>query len=53
MKDLREINSNLNNNYPKLLEAVSSNIPEKKKIAIVYKFIESLEDLVEALDNDK
>jgi hypothetical protein len=53
MKDLREINSNLNNNYPKFSGILEPNIPEKKKIAIVYKFIESLEDLAEALDNDK
>tara|TARA_B100000676_G_scaffold281400_1_gene306421 strand:+ start:597 stop:758 length:162 start_codon:yes stop_codon:yes gene_type:complete len=53
MKNLDQINSNLNNNYPKLLQAVSSKMPEKKKLAIVHRFIEDLNDLKEALENDK
>ena len=45
----------LNKEYPKLLHAVrfGSDLPEETKKAVVYKFIETLEELVKALDETK
>jgi len=50
-----EVNKRLNVEYPKLLHAVrfGSDLPEATKKAAVYKFIETLEDLVKALDETK
>ena len=50
-----EVNKRLNREYPKLLHAVrfGSDLPEAKKKAVVYKFIETLEELVKALDEAK
>ena len=50
---ITEVNSKLNNQYPKLLQAVSSDLPDETKKAVVYKFVETLEDLVKALDETK
>ena len=51
---LDKVNKKLNSEYPKLLHAVSgSDLPEAKKKAVVYKFIETLEELVKALDETK
>ena len=49
-----EVNKRLNREYPKLLHAVrlGSELSQETKKAIVYKFIETLEDLQKAL-NDK
>jgi len=49
-----EVNKRLNREYPKLLHAVriGSEVSEPLQKAIVYKFIETLEDLQKAL-NDK
>ena len=50
-----EVNKRLNIEYPKLLHAVrfDSELPEATKKAVVYKFVETLEDLVKALDETK
>ncbi len=50
-----EVNKKLNNEYPKLLHAVrfGSDLPEETKKAVVYKFVETLEELVKALDEAK
>ena len=50
-----EVNKKLNKEYPKLLHAVrfGSDLPEETKKAVVYKFIETLEELVKALDEAK
>ena len=48
-----EVNKRLNIEYPKLLQAVHSRIPEQRKKAVVYKFIETLEDLSKAVDSGK
>ena len=50
-----EVNKRLNSEYPKLLHAtrVGSDLPEATKKAVVYKFIETLEDLVKALNETK
>ena len=49
-----EVNKRLNREYPKLLHAVrlGSELSQETKKEIVYKFIETLEDLQKAL-NDK
>ena len=49
-----DVNKKLNREYPKLLHAVrlGSELSQENKKAIVYKFIETLEDLQKAL-NDK
>ena len=44
-----KVNEKLNTQYPKLLQAVSSEMNEKNKKAVVYKFIETLQELVEEL----
>ena len=44
-----KVNEKLNTQYPKLLQAVSSDMNEKNKKAVVYKFIETLQELVEEL----
>tara|TARA_B100001287_G_scaffold66251_1_gene54134 strand:- start:1861 stop:2028 length:168 start_codon:yes stop_codon:yes gene_type:complete len=51
---ISEVNKRLNREYPKLLHAVrlGSELSQETKKAIVYKFIETLEDLQKAL-NDK
>tara|TARA_B100001057_G_C22836103_1_gene945250 strand:- start:1405 stop:1572 length:168 start_codon:yes stop_codon:yes gene_type:complete len=50
-----EVNKRLNREYPKLLHAtrVGSDLSEELKLAVVYKFIETLEDLQKALDETK
>ena len=48
-----EVNKRLNVEYPKLLQAVHSDMHEDRKKAVVYKFIETLEELVKALDEAK
>ena len=50
-----EVNKRLNREYPKLLHAVRfvQNCLEALKKAVVYKFVETLEDLVKALDETK
>ena len=52
---LADVNQKLNKEYPKLLHAVrfGSDLPEATKKAVVYKFIETLEELVKALDEAK
>tara|TARA_B100000676_G_C17864583_1_gene725237 strand:+ start:26 stop:169 length:144 start_codon:yes stop_codon:yes gene_type:complete len=45
-----KVNTKLNRQYPKLLEAVKSNMNESNKKAVVYKFIETLQELVEELN---
>ena len=52
---LADVNQKLNKEYPKLLHAVrfGSDLPEETKKAVVYKFIETLEKLVKALDEAK
>ena len=45
-----EVNKRLNREYPKLLQAVHSPMPEQRKKAGVYKFIETLQDLAKAVD---
>ncbi len=52
---LAEVNKKLNRDYPKLLHAVrfGSDLPEDTKKAAVYKFMETLEELVKALDEAK
>tara|TARA_Y100001954_G_C15672822_1_gene533610 strand:+ start:456 stop:629 length:174 start_codon:yes stop_codon:yes gene_type:complete len=49
-----KVNQKLNSQYPKLLHAVKigSDLPEETKKAAVYKFMETLEELVKALDKD-
>jgi len=49
-----KVNKKLNTQYPKLLHAVrfGSDLPEETKKAAVYKFIETLEELVKELDKD-
>ena len=44
-----KVNDKLNIQYPKLLQAVKSNMNENNKKAVVYKFIETLQELVEDL----
>ena len=44
-----KVNEKLNTQYPKLLQAVSADMNEKNKKAVVYKFIETLQELVEEL----
>ena len=44
------VNAKLNRQYPKLLEAVKSNMNDSTKKAVVYKFIETLQELVEELN---
>ena len=48
-----EVNKRLNREYPKLLQAVHSRMPEQRKKAVVYKFIETLQDLAKAVDGGK
>tara|TARA_B100000965_G_scaffold66305_1_gene51996 strand:- start:3627 stop:3770 length:144 start_codon:yes stop_codon:yes gene_type:complete len=43
------VNEKLNIQYPKLLQAVKSDMNEKNKKAVVYKFMETLQELVEEL----
>ena len=52
---LADVNQKLNREYPKLLHAVrlGSDLPEETKKAVVYKFVETLEELVKALDEAK
>ena len=52
---LADVNQKLNKEYPKLLHAVrfGSDLPEDTKKAAVYKFMETLEELVKALDEAK
>ena len=52
---LDNVNQKLNTQYPKLIHAVSGNsdLSDEAKLAVVYKFIETLEDLVKALDETK
>ena len=52
---LADVNQKLNKESPKLLHAerVGSDLPEATKKAVVYKFVETLEDLVKALDETK
>jgi len=52
---LADVNQKLNREYPKLLQAVrlGSDLPEETKKAVVYKFVETLEELVKALDEAK
>ena len=45
-----EVNKTLNKQYPKLLKAVHSKMPEERKKAVVYKFIETLQELQKALN---
>jgi len=52
-KNKMKVNDKLNTQYPKLLQAVSSNMNEKNKKAVVYKFMETLQELVEELKNEK
>ena len=49
-----KVNQKLNSQYPKLLHAakIGSDLPEETKKAAVYKFMETLEELVKALDKD-
>ena len=44
-----QVNEKLNTQYPKLLQAVKSDMNENNKKAVVYKFIETLQELVEEL----
>ena len=44
-----KVNDKLNTQYPKLLQAVSSDMNENNKRAVVYKFMETLQELVEEL----
>ena len=44
-----KVNDKLNTQYPKLLQAVSSDMNENNKRAVVYKFMETLQELVEIL----
>jgi hypothetical protein len=44
---MRSINTRLTEQYPKLLEAVHSDLDEKTKVQTVYKFITLLEELVD------
>ena len=48
-----KVNDKLNTQYPKLLQAVSSDMNENNKRAVVYKFMETLQELVEELKNEK
>tara|TARA_B100000989_G_C19191700_1_gene323862 strand:- start:86 stop:250 length:165 start_codon:yes stop_codon:yes gene_type:complete len=48
-----EVNKKLNREYPKLLQAVHSSMHEDRKKAVVYKFIETLQDLAKVLDSGK
>ena len=50
-----EVNKRLNKEYPKTVTCCKGRIhpPEATKKAVVYKFIETLEDLVKALDETK
>ena len=52
---LADVNQKLNKEYPKLLHAVrfGSDLPEETKKAVVYKFIETLQDLAKVLDSGK
>ena len=47
------IRDRLNAEYPKLLQAVHSDMHEDRKKAVVYKFIETLQDLAKVLDGGK
>ena len=47
-----QVNEKLNTQYPKLLQAVKSDMNENNKKAVVYKFIETLQELVEELKNE-
>ena len=47
-----KVNDKLNTQYPKLLQAVSSDMNENNKKAVVYKFMETLQELVEELKNE-
>ena len=44
-----QVNEKLNTQYPKLLQAIKSDMNENNKKAVVYKFIETLQELVEEL----
>ena len=44
-----QVNEKLNTQYPKLLQAVKSDMNENNKKAVVYKFMETLQELVEEL----
>ncbi len=46
----RSINTRLTEQYPKLLQTVHSEAPEKEKVQTVYEFITLLEELVDELD---
>lgn len=52
---LDNVNQKLNTQYPKLIHAVSGNsdLSDEAKLAVVYKFVETLEELVKALDEAK
>jgi|TARA_A100001388_G_scaffold261354_1_gene230160 hypothetical protein len=52
---LDNVNQKLNTQYPKLIHAVSGNsdLSDEAKLAVVYKFVETLEELVKALDETK
>ena len=47
-----QVNEKLNTQYPKLLQAIKSEMNENNKKAVVYKFIETLQELVEELKNE-
>jgi len=44
-----QVNEKLNTQYPKLLQAIKSDMNENNKKAVVYKFMETLQELVEEL----
>jgi hypothetical protein len=46
----KHIYTRLNEQYPKLLETVHSNIDETAKVQTVYKFISLLEELVDEIN---
>ena len=47
-----QVNEKLNTQYPKLLQAIKSDMNENNKKAVVYKFMETLQELVEELKNE-
>tara|TARA_B100000965_G_scaffold292436_1_gene250288 strand:+ start:1286 stop:1444 length:159 start_codon:yes stop_codon:yes gene_type:complete len=48
-----QVNEKLNTQYPKLLQAVKSGMNENNKRAVVYKFIETLQELVVELKKNE